>query len=443
MLSTSRRQRTIARDTEVRGVGFFTGADVRLRFRPDEPDRGIRFVRVDLPGRPRVAAHVRNVVHRQRRTTLQEGAAVVEMVEHVLAALAGLRIDNCLVEIDAAETPGCDGSSQAFVEAIRRAGIVEQDRPRPALTIDRPVTVREGPATLTAHPGDGERLVISYHLDYGPITPIGRQSLFLDLAPDTFERELGPSRTFLLEDEARVLRQAGIGRRATEADLLIFGAEGPIGNSLRFPDECVRHKLLDLVGDLALLGLDLVGHVVAHRSGHQLNAELVRKLLEAVEPCGSTAPAAAASDPVLDIQGIMRIVPHRFPFLLIDRVVELDPGKRVRALKNITYNEPFFPGHWPGRPIMPGVLILEAMAQASGIVISGWANPAEQEALIVGLDEVKIRRAVVPGDQLYLEVVTLRAKSRSAEMRASAWVGDQIAAEAKIRFVIVDTARAA
>jgi UDP-3-O-acyl N-acetylglucosamine deacetylase len=282
MLTARRLQRTIARETEVRGVGFIQGSDVALRFRPAGADTGIVFVRTDLPGRPSVRAAIDNVTPRQRRTTIQRGEAVVEMVEHVLAALSGLRVDNCEVEVNAPETPGCDGSSRAFVEALAAAGPVDLDRPRAAVVIDRPVTVSEGSAVVTALPGVGQGYVLSYRLDYGHGSPIGAQSLSLDVSPGTFAAELAPSRTFLLEAEALALRRQGIGTRATETDLLIFGSDGPIGNALRFPDECVRHKILDMVGDLALLEMDIVGRVVADRSGHQLNAALVRALLELV-----------------------------------------------------------------------------------------------------------------------------------------------------------------
>ena len=268
MLTARRMQRTIARETDLRGVGFIFGTDVTMRFRPAKADQGVVFVRTDLPERPAVRAHIRNVIPRQRRTTIQQGTASVEMVEHVMAALAGLRIDNCTIEIDSPETPGCDGSSRAFVDALSAAGVVELDREREALVIDRPVAVREGAAVLAAHPGDGEALVLGYHLDYGRKSPIGSQSFFLDVSPESFRDELATSRTFLLEAEAHALRQAGIGSRATASDLLIFGEGGVIDNELRYPDECVRHKILDMLGDLALLDKDLSGHIVAHRSGH-------------------------------------------------------------------------------------------------------------------------------------------------------------------------------
>ncbi len=440
MLTAKRYQRSIARDVEVRGVGFLTGADVSLRFRPAEADTGVVFIRTDLPDRPAVAAHIRHVVPRQRRTTLQHGAASVEMVEHVLAALAGLHIDNCTVEIDAPETPGCDGSSQAFVEGLNAAGVAELDRERETLVIDRPVSVREGQSVLTALPGDGEGLTLAYHLDYGRQTSIGTQSYFLDLSPESFRRELAPSRTFLLEAEADALRRAGVGSRTTEADLLIFGPDGVIGNRLRYPDECARHKVLDMVGDLSLLSKDLCGHVVAHRSGHQLNAALVRRLLRAVERGRRINPGAG--DPHLEIAAIMKILPHRYPFLLLDRVLELDPGRRIVALKNITCNEPFFQGHWPGRPIMPGVLLIEALAQAAGVMFGDLVDTDEQVALMVSINDVKIRRQVVPGDQLLLEVTGLRVKPSAARVKGVARVGAQVAAEADIRFVMVEKDRA-
>ncbi|MEA2630830.1 MAG: hypothetical protein QOE66_1049 [Chloroflexota bacterium] len=442
MLTARRLQRTIARETELRGVGFIFGTDVAMRFRPARADHGVVFVRTDLPERPAVPAHIRHVIPRQRRTTIQRGAASVEMIEHVMAALAGLRIDNCTIEINSPETPGCDGSSRAFVEALNEAGIVELDRERETLVIDRPIAVREGAAVLAAHPGDGAGLVLGYHLDYGRQSPIGAQSFFLEISPQAFREELATSRTFLLEAEAYALRAAGIGSRATTSDLLIFGARGVIDNELRYPDECVRHKILDMVGDLALLDKDLSGHVVAHRSGHQLNAALVRELIEAVEGKRSVRDCRGVVEgSAMDIGAIMRILPHRYPFLLIDRVLEHEPARRVLALKNVTCNEPFFQGHWPDRPIMPGVLIVEALAQAGGIMIADIIDPTIRSALIVAIDHVKIRKPVVPGDQLRLEVTGLRQKSSLVDVQGVARVDEQVAAEAKIRFMIVDTPR--
>ena len=424
----------------MRGVSFLEGRDVEVRFRPAEADAGIVFVRADLPDAPSVPAHVKYVTPRQRRTTLQRGEATVEMVEHVMAALAGLGVDNCRVELDGPETPGCDGSSLAFVEAITRGGVVEQSRPREPLVIDQPVTVRDGAGILTAYPGDPDALVLAYNLDYGKSTPIGSQSYFVEVTAEAFRNELAPSRTFLLEEEARAMRAAGIGWRTTEADLLIFGPDGPIGNELRYRDECARHKVLDMLGDLALLARDLAGHVVAHRSGHALNASLVRKLLAAVDE-SRPAPGPGTRPPAMDMDQIREVLPHRYPFLLVDRVLELEPGRRIKAIKNVTCNEPFFEGHWPTRPIMPGVLILEAMAQAAGLLIASRHHECgvkDHSMVIVAIDGVKLRRQVVPGDQLVLEVVEARIKDRSAHVGCRATVDGHLAAEAKMRFVVLE-----
>ena len=441
MDSTRRQERTIAAETSVRGIGFLTGADVRVRFRPAEAGAGVTFVRADLPGCPSVPAHLRHVIPRQRRTTLRRGEAVVEMVEHVMAALSGLRVDNCVVELDAGEAPGLDGSSLAYVEALDGAGIVEQDRQREVLVIDRAISLRSGKAVLSAHPGEADRLLMAYSLDYGPAAAIVPQSRFQEITPESFRAELAPCRTFLLEAEARALRAEGIGSRTTEEDLLIFGPDGPIRNALRYPDECARHKILDMVGDLALLGKDLAGHVVAHRSGHSLNAELGLALLKSCAAAEPISPGPAPVGRTMDVTAIQEVLPHRYPFLLVDRVVEQEPGRRIAAVKNVTYNEPFFQGHWPGRPIMPGVLIVEALAQAAGLMLAGGVPG--KIGLIAAIDRVKLRRPVTPGDQLRLEATVIRAKNRTAEVQATARVDGRVVAEAKLRFVLVDAERPA
>jgi UDP-3-O-[3-hydroxymyristoyl] N-acetylglucosamine deacetylase/3-hydroxyacyl-[acyl-carrier-protein] dehydratase len=442
MLISKRSQRTLARATEVRGVGFFHGQDVTVRFSPAEPGSGVVFVRRDLPDRPSVPARIEHVVPSQRRTSIQRGVAHVEMIEHVMAALAGSQIDNCLVEIDAVECPGCDGSSRVFVEAFDEAGAVDQGQPRPALVVERSFTVREGDATLAAHPGSADKLTLSYHLDYGRDSAIGNQSFLIDLAPGSFRSELAGCRTFLLEAEARALQAAGIGTRTTEADVLIFGREGVLGNSLRFHDECARHKILDMVGDLALLGMDLHGFVVAHRSGHHTNASLVRRLLQGIAKDKEHSPRAPGiplqDDGTLNIQGIIQILPHRYPVLLVDRVLEVEPGRSLIAIKNVSANEPYFQGHWPSRPIMPGVLIIESMAQAAGILIAASVRLDGQVAMLASVDDVKLRRPVVPGDQLRLEIQAQRIKQTSACVTGVARVGDAVAAAAKIRFVMAD-----
>jgi len=276
-----RKQQTIAGTAVVEGIGYWSGRDVRVEFRPAPPGTGIVFVRDDLPGWPRIPATVGHCTDIPLRTNLRCGAAGVDMIEHVMAALAGLRIDNCLVHVDGQEMPGCDGSCLPLVEALLGAGVVRQEADRPAWLVREPVRLGRDDAWIEARPCCSREPVLRYELDYGPGSPIGRQRLEVVLSPEVFCRELAPSRTFLLEEEALALKSRGLGRRATCRDLLVFGPKGPIDNPLRFPDECVRHKLLDMVGDLALAGCDLVGRIVAYRSGHRLNAGLVQAILAA------------------------------------------------------------------------------------------------------------------------------------------------------------------
>jgi UDP-3-O-acyl N-acetylglucosamine deacetylase len=276
----TRAQRTIGRSVEVRGTGYLTGAVVRLRFLPAPAGTGVVFLRSDLKHRPTVLARVDQVTGTARRTTLGRAPGEVGLVEHVLAALAGLKIDNCIVDVDAPEPPGLDGSALAFVQALVRAGIVRQGEERGVYTVTRRVVVTAGRATLAIHPVDDMSLTLSYFLDYGYPAPIGRQMHTEALTPGNFIRRIAPCRTFLLEQEVAELRQQGLGSRTTTADLLIFGPRGVVGNKLRFANEPARHKILDMIGDLALLGVDLVGHVVACRSGHPLNVELARALFQ-------------------------------------------------------------------------------------------------------------------------------------------------------------------
>jgi UDP-3-O-[3-hydroxymyristoyl] N-acetylglucosamine deacetylase len=273
-----RRQRTLARSAEVHGVGMVTGTRVRLRFTPADPDTGLSFLRTDLSGAVPIPANVESVTGTTRRTTLGTGKNQVTLVEHVLAALAGMRVDNCTVELDGPEPPGLDGSSEGYVETLLAAGFMLQQSRRPRLAVLEPVTVTQDGATLGIYPRDGDDLLVSYLLDYGPNAPITPQSLTVTVGPDRFRQDLARCRTFVLEHEARELRRQGVGRHLKASELLVFGPKGLIDNRLRFPDEPARHKILDLIGDLALCGFDLVGHVVAYRSGHPLNVELARAL---------------------------------------------------------------------------------------------------------------------------------------------------------------------
>jgi UDP-3-O-acyl N-acetylglucosamine deacetylase len=299
-----RYQRTIGRPAEVWGVGFLTGADVRLRFVPAPADTGVVFVRTDLRPRAAIPARIEAVTGTARRTTLGHAPVQVSLVEHVLAALAGLRIDNCQVELNAPEPPGLDGSAHLFATALLEAGIVRQGSPRPVYRVDHAVVLSAGQASLALHPPtddpDVPGFYATYFLDYGMPSPIGRQVHTQAVTPGGFLRHLAGCRTFILESEADELRRQGLGSRTTPADLLVFGPRGPIGNRLRFANEPARHKVLDLIGDLSLLGADLCGHVVACRSGHPLNVELVRTLhlrrpLQGPGPLAGPARAGAAA----------------------------------------------------------------------------------------------------------------------------------------------------
>ena len=273
--ASPRRQRTIRQPAEIRGIGFFTGADVTMRLLPAAENHGRVFQRVDLPQQDLIPATIENTVPRQRRTAVAVGGAVVEMTEHVLAALYGLRIDNCLIQLNAPEPPGCDGSAQRFVDALLNAEIVEQHAPQMTFRVDREYRVAAGNSEVTARPLARDSLAIGYQLDYGPQSPIRPQILNVEITAETFVAELAFARTFVLESEVEALRAQGFGLRVTEKELLVFGPDGVIGNRLRTPDECVRHKILDCLGDFALLGCDLFGQFNGYRSGHQLNRELI------------------------------------------------------------------------------------------------------------------------------------------------------------------------
>jgi UDP-3-O-acyl N-acetylglucosamine deacetylase len=274
-----RYQQTISAPVSVAGFGYWSGRDVQVEFRPGQPDTGVVFVRRDLNPAARIPATLASRIETPRRTTLRSPRGSVEMVEHILAALSGVQIDNCEVWVDAPEMPGCDGSSLPFVEALLSAGIERQSAGRAQLIVREVTRLGDEECWIEARPANSGGFSIKYRLDYGRDNAIGRQTLALAITPDSFRRELAPARTFMLKAEAEWLQAQGLGLRPTSSDLLVFDAAGPIENELRYPDECVRHKVLDLVGDFALAGCDLVGHFVAHRSGHRLNAELLRVLL--------------------------------------------------------------------------------------------------------------------------------------------------------------------
>jgi len=433
------QQKTIRKPATVEGLGLFSGQPCTLRFLPAEPDSGIVFLRDDSrtgSAPVRIPADISNLSKRARRTSLSNGSVGVETIEHVLAAVRGMDIDNVLIELSAEEAPSKEGSCLEFVQALAEAETLQQPAAKAPYVIDEPVSVSDGKAMLAALPGPTDSLDILYDLDYSSTPSIGRQVLAFRLGRDDFIGQLAPARTFLLQQEADEFRARGWGRHLTEQNIVVMGPDGPINNRLRFADEHVRHKICDLIGDLALFGRPLCGRIVAYRSGHALNHALVRKLREAL--AAKQRARALAGEPAMDIRKIMRLLPHRYPFLMVDRIISMEGDRRALGIKNVSINEPFFQGHWPGQPVMPGVMILEAMAQLSGILLSRRLEHAGKIAVLLSMDKVKIRRMVRPGDQLLLEAEAVRVKTRTGHCRCRAKVAEELVAEAEIRFMLVD-----
>jgi UDP-3-O-[3-hydroxymyristoyl] N-acetylglucosamine deacetylase / 3-hydroxyacyl-[acyl-carrier-protein] dehydratase len=435
-------QRSIAREAVVTGPGLFSGEVATLTFCPAEPDAGITFVRDDGFKTAEISALVGNLMPRPRRTCLKNGTLHVETVEHCMAAMAGLGISNATVRVSSAqsgELPMVDGSSMPFVDALLEAGLQDQSPALEPLIVTKPVQVTMGDATLAALPGPKDHLEIIY--EFEAPAPVGRQVLGFHLDPvngsgDDFKSKLAPARTFIFEQEVAELRKRGFGAHLKPEDLLVIGADGPLDNAFRFPDECVRHKVLDLIGDIFLVGRPIYGRIVAHKSGHELNHMLARQLLRA--NAHTDRLNLLQREAALDIRKIQRILPHRYPMLLIDRVLKVEGDHRAVGLKNISNNDIFFQGHYPGTPIFPGVLIVEAMAQLGGILLSQKLEHTGKLAVLLSMDKVKMRHPVVPGDQLLLEVEAVRVKSRTGHVRCMAFVGDKLAAEADIKFMLVD-----
>ncbi len=435
----SRKQRTVKREGEIGGIGLHSGREAVLHIEPAEPDTGVTFVRTDLEGAPRIAAQAENLRDERRRTALVgERGADVHTVEHFLACCTALGVDNLVVKISGPECPGLDGSAREFLAVLEDLEPEEQDAERPTVQVPHPVAVEAGNgASLVAFPAS-DGLTVSYTLDYGH-SYLDTQHFSVRVDADTFKNEVAGARTFCLESEAEALRAANLGLGASYENTLVVGEEGVIDNTLRWPDEFARHKTLDLLGDLFLLGADLNAHVVAYRSGHAANLDLVKALRSEARRAEEAAKAPAKpSQTALNPVQIRRILPHRYPFLLVDRVIEVDGFQRAVGVKNVSVNEPFFQGHYPSEPIMPGVLILEAMAQLAGILLLRKLELTGRVPVLLSIDRVKFRRAVVPGDQIRLEAQTLRVSSGRGRVKCRSTVDGRLVSEARLNFAMAE-----
>ncbi len=478
------RRATIETPVTIKGPGLFTGQQVRLTLVPAQPDEGIFFTSVEQDAdadpasrddpRPlrRLRALLDHLEPQPRHTVLADDSLKVETVEHLLAGIVGAGLTDVGIQLaddgdsESFEIPMGDGSAKPFLDAIRKAGTTSIGGTMEPLIIKNLVQVTgEGGASLAALPGPTDALEIIYTFD-GP-EPLGRLvvSTRIDwtLSDNGFDEQLAPARTFIFEAEAEQLKDRGWGKHLTTKDLLVIGSNGPIDNSLRYPDEPARHKALDLIGDLALIGRPVCGRIYAHRSGHALNHELARELVRS-EQTEQDAPAlrerksrerkqpldpdlapfahlleGVSADPVMDARTIQRILPHRFPMLLVDKVLEFDGDRRAVGVKNVTMGDIFFLGHYPKRPIFPGVLIVEAMGQLGGILMSRTLEHTGKIAILLSMNRVKLRQQVVPGDQLILVAEAQRVKSRTGQVACKAFVGQKLAAEAEIKFMLTDT----
>jgi UDP-3-O-[3-hydroxymyristoyl] N-acetylglucosamine deacetylase/3-hydroxyacyl-[acyl-carrier-protein] dehydratase len=432
-------EHTLAAPATLEGTSLHTGQKVTLTLKPAPEGHGFRFRRIDLPDQPFIAADVDKVQTVERATTLAEGSVKVHTVEHVISALTGMGVDNALIEMDANEPPIGDGSARPFVQLIKQAGVVPQQALRKSWEIREPIHMETGDGTIiTIVPAKNFRISVTN------VGPEGRftQYFSTDVTPETYEKEIADARTFVYYEDVKPLLDKGLIKGGSlESAVVVRGEQVMSKEPMRFHNEFARHKALDLIGDLMLSGKRMLGHVIAIKPGHGPNTKMAAKLKTEYARMRSMVPDAVRipdGESVLDIQEVLKILPHRYPFLMVDRIVNCEGENKCVAVKNVTVNEPYFAGHFPGHPIMPGVLQLEAMAQVSSILMLRKPENVGKIGYFMSADSVKWRRPVLPGDTLFIESDILKIRGSIGQTRCRCLVNGEVVSEAELKFALMD-----
>ena len=439
MPAASDRQHTVAKSASMTGTSLHTGEQVTLTLQPAPDNFGIKFRRVDIEDKPFIPALVEKVQKVERATTIAEGGVNVHTVEHMLSALSAMGVDNAIIEMDANEPPIADGSSLPYVELIKKAGLQEQKEARRVFEIREPIYQETRDGTILHIVPDKK-----FRISCTNVGPGGRHTQYFstEITPEIYEKEIAPARTFVYYEDIAPLLEKGLIKGGTlEAAVVIRGETLLSKQPLRFADEFVRHKILDIVGDLMLSGKRILGHVIAVRPGHGPNTELAREVVKQYNEMRAMVPATVdipAGEAVMDVGEVMKVLPHRYPFLMVDRIVGFEGENKCPGVKCVTINEPYFQGHFPGHPIMPGVLQLEAMAQVASIAVLRKPEYQGKIGYFMSANDVKWRKPVMPGDILFIETEIIKTRRVVAQARGRCIVNGQVVSEADLMFTLVD-----